>query len=92
MSAFGWSLPPGCSMRDIDPPELPCEVCGVDVDSCICPECPVCQTNGDPICYEAHGLTRTPEQIAGRERLEQHWKDEAAADAAIVNMLDIQGW
>jgi len=37
------------------PPEQPenCEVCGaVDVDSCVCPECPHCGLTGDPDCYK----------------------------------------
>ena len=63
---FGWSLPPGCSMRDIDrlSEESPCAVCGNTLDDCICPECPVCTGVGDPKCYEQHGMVRTPEQIA----------------------------
>lgn len=40
-----------------------CEVCGAHVDNCICPECPICQTNGDPKCYEEHGLEKSDEQI-----------------------------
>lgn len=51
-SIFGWSLPPGVSMRDIDPPEFPCLVCGHMSESCICPECPDCGVCGDPDCYD----------------------------------------
>lgn len=33
-----------------------CEVCQKDVDSCECPECPKCTVQGDPKCYQDHGL------------------------------------
>jgi hypothetical protein len=67
---FGWDLPPGVSMSDIDPPEQPCEVCGIEAGNCICPECPQCGSYGDPHCYEKHGLVRTPEQIDSRAAYE----------------------
>jgi hypothetical protein len=76
----GFNLPPGCSVRDIpgndyDPP---CDVCGQD---CICPECPICGTAGDPGCYEQHGMTRTQEQIDGLAALEaQRAADDASMD------------
>lgn len=60
-SIFGWSYPPGCSGPP-DEYEGPCEVCGQHVDDCICPECEVCATYGDPDCYIKHGLRRTEEQ------------------------------
>ena len=50
---FGWSLPPGVSSRMIDEAygvEVPCEVCGQW--DCICPECPVCEEVGNPVCYD----------------------------------------
>lgn len=61
---FGWSLPPGVSMRDIDPPDLPCEVCGLYPADCVCPECPECSVIGDPACYipGAHGMVHSEEQ------------------------------
>jgi hypothetical protein len=65
-SVFGWDLPPGVSMRDIDPPEQPCEVCGQPSDSCICPECPVCGEQGNPKCYESHGLALSEKQIESK--------------------------
>jgi hypothetical protein len=56
------NLPPGCSIRDIEwaagYPEGPCEICGKSVDDCTCPECPVCGSVGDPVCYEKHGLVK----------------------------------
>lgn len=78
-SIFGWSYPPGCSgPPDCD--EGPCDVCGRSVDDCICPECPVCQTHGDPACYENHGLTRTQEQIDGKEAIDLQRKADAEAE------------
>lgn len=65
MGIFGWSLPPGVSMNDIDPSEGPCQVCGHSVDDCICPECPHCGEHGNPYCYDGHGLVRTQAQIDG---------------------------
>lgn len=69
---FGWDLPPGCTMRDIDEQagvgEI-CEVCGYVVEKCICAECPVCSENGNPNCYgdtvHAHGLEKSKEQQIG---------------------------
>jgi len=51
--------------RYYDPPEPPdfCEVCCGNSDTCICPECPICETYGDPICYTEHGLKRSIIQI-----------------------------
>lgn len=82
-SIFGWDLPPGCSSRDVENAfgqEYPCEVCGRWADDCVCEECPVCQTFGDPRCYVDHGLKRTPQQIAGAvamrwdvELQDQYW-------------------
>jgi hypothetical protein len=62
---FGWNLPPGCSLRDVESLscDSPCDVCGLMSDDCICPECPVCQSIGDPKCYDAHGLQRSMAQI-----------------------------
>ncbi len=41
-----------------DEPEGPCEVCGLPVLKCKCPECPQCGNWGDPKCYENHGLKK----------------------------------
>lgn len=59
-------------MGYLDPPEHDypeglCEVCGQDLDNCVCPECPVCGSAGDPGCYCGHGLIRTEEQKFLRE-------------------------
>jgi len=62
MGTFGWSYPPGCTHLPWDE-EYPCDVCGNPSDSCICPECPICGANGDPKCYEEHGMIRSEEQV-----------------------------
>lgn len=76
-SIFGWDLPPGCTMRQIEEQagdHIPCAVCGRWPDDCICPECPDCHSVGDPFCYDiGHGsdqplLQRNEAQIIG-ERL-----------------------
>lgn len=52
-SMFGWSYPPGAASDPLAPynqVDCDCEVCGVDADSCTCPECGVCGAYGDPEC------------------------------------------
>jgi hypothetical protein len=83
-SVFGWSYPPGCS----GPPEYPegCEVCLSSVDDCECPECSICGEQGNPECYEKHGLDRSLEQKISKVKYElqellaiqdmEQWKDE----------------
>lgn len=73
------NLPPGCTHADIERAaghEQPCAVCGNDVDSCICPECPDCYEVGNPRCYEKHGMVRTQEQILSLAHLEAIYEDE----------------
>ena len=78
---FGWDLPPGVSMRDIDPPESPCAVCGLFSDKCICPDCSVCGCQGDPSCYEKHGMARSEEQIMSLARAEAEEEDWVRREA-----------
>jgi hypothetical protein len=72
---FGWDLPPGVSLRQIEEAmgqDYPCDVCGNDAAVCICPECRVCGAAGDVHCYipnkqrdgTDHGMVRTLEQQA----------------------------
>lgn len=71
-SIFGWDLPPGCTMRDIENAfgeESPCLICGRFSDDCLCPECPKCFNFGDPKCYKEHGLVITDEQILGQRQI-----------------------
>jgi hypothetical protein len=63
-SIFGWSYPPGCSGPPDDDEGL-CEICGRTWDHCVCPECPVCEGQGDQECYFSHGLELTVEQVKG---------------------------
>lgn len=55
--------------------ENACEVCGKCAEDCICPECPVCGEQGNPACYDAHGLERTEAQV---ESLQNHLDDVEA--------------
>jgi predicted amidophosphoribosyltransferase len=54
-SIFGWSYPPGAA-GDPNAPwnqhDGACDVCGQNLDNCICPECPVCLEVGNPACYK----------------------------------------
>jgi hypothetical protein len=54
-----------------------CEMCGNMVDDCICPECPVCYTFGDPSCYHKHGLIVTTGQIGSLTHAQKKWEEEA---------------
>ena len=79
MSAFGWSLPPGCGTLPGEE-DLPCQVCGNFEDKCICPECHECGTVGDPDCYDHHGMERTQEQIDSLEENEKNWSNPDYSD------------
>lgn len=81
MGKFGWSLPPGVTMNMIDPPEPPCEICGQQIDNCICPECSVCGEYGFSQCYVEHGMRRTEEQKFLLECAERQWREEAEVEA-----------
>lgn len=80
MSIFGWSLPPGCGTLPGEE-DLPCEVCGKDENSCICPECPECGDVGNPYCYVEHGLIKSEEQIQSLEEAEARREKEACEHA-----------
>lgn len=79
MGLFGWSYPPGCS----GPPEEEsfCQVCGKEVDDCICPECPVCGETGAENCYIEHALVKNNQQIESKRLAEEFWKKSADAEA-----------
>lgn len=81
MVDWGGSYPPGCNNLPWDDASEYCLVCGsVNIDKCICPECPVCGSFGDENCYQQHGLVKSKEQKEGRERLENFWKEEKEQD------------
>lgn len=86
------NLPPGVTDRMIEEQTQVgyCEVCGghpeSDTDPCICPECPVCGSYGDLVCYANRGdraryklghhtLIITPEQVFLRS-----WQDAIEED------------
>ena len=84
--------------RDYDPSFdeiFPCEVCGKLVDDCICPECKVCGTQGDPACYdltrEGHGMVRNGEQLVSIEAyntfLAEVLKQDKESDTAEAERL-----
>lgn len=63
----GFNLPPGCNVSDIPGNgDESCQVCFRPIEICICPECSVCQTYGDPICYVQHGLVFSDQQNIAR--------------------------
>src|SRR4051812_899012 len=87
-SIFGWSLPPGCSMRDIERAqgsEGPCVCCGESEEKCICIECPTCSAIGDPKCYKEHGLTYTEAQLQGQKELAERIEADAKADREMAD-------
>ena len=70
----GWNMPPGCFRVPGDEPAF-CSVCGQVDDACICPECPVCRTHGNPTCYSEkagalfHGLNLNRDQLKSRYKI-----------------------
>jgi hypothetical protein len=85
------NLPPGCTVRDIERAfgeEGPCGVCGQSVDDCICPECPVCDAQGDPFCYDHHGLVRSFGQVALFAEAEARAIEDAAAEDAYYRAIE----
>jgi len=82
MGIFGWSLPPGCGTLPGEEEEM-CGVCGGDPElpddkdgHCLCPECTVCGSYGDPYCYEAGHLEKTQAQVEQLQRLEEEWASD----------------
>lgn len=84
MTIFGWSLPPGISFNDIDPPEEPCLVCEQIENNCVCPECPECGTFGDTYCYDNHGLIRTDRQIDLLAKAEKEWEENSKQQSELT--------
>jgi hypothetical protein len=70
-----------------DPADFPCIVCGQLLDDCICPECPVCGTPGDPGCYPAHGLVRSLAQVVLRAEMDRQIEEEARREALYYEEL-----
>ena len=83
---FGWSLPPGCGVLPGEE-DCVCEVCGSDVDACVCPECLTCFEVGRPECYSplssgGCGCVKSPVQIAALVAMEEKWAAQAEVEAA----------
>lgn len=61
-SIFGWSYPPGCSGPP-DQPEMPCAICGKQVDAkvdpCTCPPCTHKDEDGEE-CGECGCIKHVP--------------------------------
>jgi hypothetical protein len=89
----GWNLPPGVTYAMIDDifDDQPCDVCGQYTGVCVCPECPICGSYGDPNCYDhlpgGHGLVRSPEQVELRSAAERRWQEEWAAESAYAEEM-----
>ena len=84
MSIFGWDLPPGCSMRDIEDAQgeglLDCPVCadGVEMEG---PDCSV---------DDAHGPTCPKHGCVACQGLEGECGEVDPFGDGIVNELDVQ--
>lgn len=91
MANFGWSYPAGCSGTPYDAPDPPCEVCMVDVDSCVCLECVTCHSQGDPKCYTEHGMKHTKLQLRYRAhaRIAQ-LEEEIRTEKMFLEELDME--
>lgn len=93
---FGWSLPPGVSVRDLPGnQDVPCEVCGQYDDACVCPECPnpgCYHIIGDMRCYRAGHLELSDQQNAARqEAKEQDARDREAEEAYWKDVMNPEG-
>ena len=71
-------------MRTTELDNLPCDVCGLSEDGCICTLCPVCGIAGDISCYEQHGLVRTERQVHYRELMDELIELEETEDEASI--------
>lgn len=96
------NLPPGVCVRDVPGcDDVPCAVCALDPAECVCPECPVCRTNGDPSCYvdapdfyglpaydPPHGLVRSLGQVMLLAAAAAAADKEMRLDAALSDHLN----
>ena len=66
----------------------PCEICGREGDSCICPECPVCHDFGNEKCYVrpgrgvmgCHNMMLTKEQLISKQECQIKIAEENLSD------------
>ena len=84
------NYPPGVTGRMIDElfAEGPCEMCGNDVDNCICPACHHCGTIGDPYCYSKHGLMVGQDQIDALVKRLDHERELYLQEQAYLNEME----
>ena len=93
-SIFGWDLPPGCTHKMIDEQfgqEGPCEICGKSTDLCICPECTVCESQGEVKCYKEHGLKLSREQMVSRSEARMSFLQDLVADEGMYHDYLVDG-
>lgn len=60
-----------------DDPDPPCDVCGEELDRCICLMCPNCGECGDLYCYSHHGMVISEKQKMNLLWNEALWEDKA---------------
>ena len=88
------NLPPGVTNAMIEAhfADAPCEMCGHYPDDCICPECPVCQEQGNPDCYHSitgHGLIESLDQrIEKAKSILYNLQDKVADQQQYIDMLE----
>src|SRR5574343_1913055 len=79
---------------EYDYPEI-CEVCGLEVNECICPPCSVCGTHGDPNCYRegpyGHDMIKSAaQQIEYQKFLVAEAKARWQEECQILDYLEEQ--
>lgn len=72
MLRSGWNMPPGVHRIPGDEPVI-CLVCLKSDDDCICPECPRCGAQGNPMCYEE------PKWVPGNKTAQNMGRKQRAA-------------
>lgn len=105
MNKFGWSYPPGVSQLPWDDVQNLCEVCLGNPESsneesrCVCPECDICGSAGDPACYAQgtrtnHGLElrreHRPLLEERRRRLAELQEQDRLADLHLAHLEEQQ--
>ena len=98
---LGWSYPAGVTRLPWEDVDVTCEVCLGDPESsdpasaCICPECNICGSAGDPACYARgtrtnHALELRPKHrplvAERRRRLDELQRQESLADLHLARL------
>ena len=71
-----------------DPPDEACAVCGLNIDDCVCPSCPVCDQQGDPDCYTKHGMVLNEEQNRAIAETKARMEADVLADDAYAKSVE----